>query len=821
MTKKTSLFLLLAILAFSFCFFGPRALPAGNHSGQIVKMKGLTSLYYVAADGKRYVFPNENIYRSWFTDYDDVVTISEEELIALPLGGNVLYRPGVLLVKITTDPKGYAVTKSGILRWRRTEAIARTLYGDSWNKLIDDVPDSFFTNYRVGDEIDDVAEFDPENEIEDIDNIDANHGLSSANSLRAHTRKCQVVGNARQCRLNDDDDDDSDNDSDIYIAGITVNDKGDKGYIDYADEIIINFSEAVDPASVNFGLTAGGYYASFDYNIIGAITVSEDGILTIKGIASFDLGSVDDSGQFAVKLSLSDSAKNLTVTVIAGSDIKIEDEDFEDARQIGGTVKDKTGNIMKEDSDIDTPNGTFGGEHVNDGIEPFISSIEVFNNGKDGYMDINDEIRVTYSERIDPESVNNDLKKGASVDNVAYNKTGGVDVDKNGILTVADIASFYVGDVSGAGRFGVSLSLDSEGEVLTIILKSGSDIKIDNEDLDDARQIGGTIEDRDGNEMESDPNIDDPSGSFVEDSQGSDPYITHVKVYNEGYTGYVDVDDRLVITFSEELDPQTINKNLAAGGSVSDIDLDKTGGVYINSDGIFTVTDILSFDIGEVAGGSNDFTVGLSLSSNGKILTITLTDGDSVGISSENFSHTTQIGGTIEDQRHNVMNAVNNIDDPNGTFGGDSVDTPPYITEIEVSNGGDSGNIDVGDRIAITFNEAIDPESANKNLKAGGYVQNVDDDDTGGVIVEDNGTLTISDIAKFYVGDADDEGEFKVKLSLNSIGNILTVTLSSGDDIELNYEDMDDAEQIDGTIEDRDGNKMEEDPRITDPIGNF
>ncbi|MFH0892436.1 MAG: hypothetical protein V1867_06690 [Candidatus Falkowbacteria bacterium] len=819
MTKKTSFFFLLAILALSFCFFGTRARAAGNHSGQIVKMRGLTSLYYVAADGKRYVFPNENIYRSWFTDYDDVVTLSEEELVGLPLGGNVLYRPGVLLVKITTDPKVYAVTKSGVLRWIKTETIARTLYGDSWNKLVDDVPDSFFTNYRVGDEIDDVAEFDPENEIEDIDNIDANYGLSSANSLRAHTRKCQVVGNARQCRINDDDD--SGNTSDLAITGITVNDKGDKGYIDYADEIIINFSEAVDPASINFGLTAGGYYTSFDYNIIGAITVSEDGVLTIKGVASFDLGSVDDSGQFAVKLSLSDSAKNLTVTVIAGSDIKIEDEDFEDARQIGGTVKDKAGNIMKEDYDIDAPNGTFGGEHVNDGIEPFISSIEVFNNGKDGYMDLNDEIRVTYSERIDPESVNNDLKKGASVDSVAYNKTGGVDVDKNGILTVADIASFYVGDVSVAGRFGVTLSLDSEGEVLTIILKSGSDIKIDNEDLDDARQIGGTIEDRDGNEMENDPNIDDPSGSFVEDSQGSDPYITHVKVYNEGYAGYVDVDDRLVITFSEELDPQTINKNLTAGGSVSDIDLDKTGGVYVNSDGIFTVTDILSFDIGEVAGGSNDFTVGLSLSSNGKILTVTITDGDSVGISSENFSQTTQIGGTIEDQRHNVMNAVNNIDDPNGTFGGDSADTPPYITEIEVNNGGDSGNIDVGDRIAITFNEAIDPKSVNKNLKAGSYVQNVDDDDTGGVIVEDNGTLTISDIAKFYVGDADDEGEFKVKLSLNSIGNILTVTLSSGDDIELNYEDMDDAEQTGGTIEDRDGYKMDDDPRITDPTGNF
>ena len=76
-------------------------------------------------------------------------TITDAELAALTIGGNVTYKPGVKMVKITTDPKVYAVDKGGSLRWVESEAIATSLYGATWNTKIDDVSDAF-VNYVVG-----------------------------------------------------------------------------------------------------------------------------------------------------------------------------------------------------------------------------------------------------------------------------------------------------------------------------------------------------------------------------------------------------------------------------------------------------------------------------------------------------------------------------------------------------------------------------------------------------------------------------------------------------------------------------------------------
>ena len=53
------------------------------------------------------------------------------------------------LIKITTDPKVYAVTKNGGLRWITSETIARQLYGDNWTSHVVDVDDSYFVNYRI------------------------------------------------------------------------------------------------------------------------------------------------------------------------------------------------------------------------------------------------------------------------------------------------------------------------------------------------------------------------------------------------------------------------------------------------------------------------------------------------------------------------------------------------------------------------------------------------------------------------------------------------------------------------------------------------
>nr|HPL22620.1 hypothetical protein [bacterium] len=123
---------------------------AAAQPGSLIKMNGLSSVYYLGADSKRYVFPNSTVYFSWYKDFSGVVTISQSELESYPLAANITMRPGTRLVKITTNPKVYAVEPGGTLRAIPDEATAVALYGSNWNKRVSDVADAFFTNYKTG-----------------------------------------------------------------------------------------------------------------------------------------------------------------------------------------------------------------------------------------------------------------------------------------------------------------------------------------------------------------------------------------------------------------------------------------------------------------------------------------------------------------------------------------------------------------------------------------------------------------------------------------------------------------------------------------------
>ncbi len=142
--------MVMTILAMSgLGMFSPNFANAAASAGDLIKMEGNTSVYYF--DGaKRFVFPNEATYFSWYSDFSGVVTIPSSELQSYLLGGNVVMRPGTKLVKITTDPKVYAVEANGVLRHVQTEAQAIALYGSNWATRVVDVPDAFFTNYSIG-----------------------------------------------------------------------------------------------------------------------------------------------------------------------------------------------------------------------------------------------------------------------------------------------------------------------------------------------------------------------------------------------------------------------------------------------------------------------------------------------------------------------------------------------------------------------------------------------------------------------------------------------------------------------------------------------
>jgi hypothetical protein len=121
--------------------------------GQLIK-GSLPAVYYIADDGRRYVFPNERIYFSWYEDFSEVETVDDADLADYQIGGNVTYRPGTRLIKLTNNPKVYAVEPGGVLRWVTTEAIARSLWGTEWAKRVDDLPDGFFPAYTLGNDLD-------------------------------------------------------------------------------------------------------------------------------------------------------------------------------------------------------------------------------------------------------------------------------------------------------------------------------------------------------------------------------------------------------------------------------------------------------------------------------------------------------------------------------------------------------------------------------------------------------------------------------------------------------------------------------------------
>ena len=191
-------------------------------------------------------------------------------------------------------------------------------------------------------------------------------------------------------------------------------------------------------------------------------------------------------------------------------------------------------------------------------------------------------------------------------------------------MTVKGIAGFDVGDVGGSGTFSARLSLSATGKVLTATITSGS-IKVNRESFNSANQIGGSVEDLSGNRMASAASIGDPSGTFGVNSSNNNrsPYITAIKISNEGSKGVIDNGDTIKLTFSKSIDPKSINAGLTAGGSVTGIASSQIGGVNVSSSGSVNISGIVAFDAGTVTNSGN-FISKLALDSSGMTLTITL-----------------------------------------------------------------------------------------------------------------------------------------------------------------------------------------------------
>jgi hypothetical protein len=136
-----------------------------------------TAVYYYASNGKRYVFPNEKTYFTWYPDFAHVKIIPLDQMSLVPIGGNVTYRPGTRMVKFQTDVKTYIVTRGGVLRWAKTEDVARGWFGADWNTAIDDVSEAFYINYKFGEPVENALDLVLDIIRNATQTIDADKGL--------------------------------------------------------------------------------------------------------------------------------------------------------------------------------------------------------------------------------------------------------------------------------------------------------------------------------------------------------------------------------------------------------------------------------------------------------------------------------------------------------------------------------------------------------------------------------------------------------------------------------------------------------------------
>jgi len=144
-------------------------------------IRGTTSpmVYYYAANGKRYVFTTKDVLASWYNTSQEIVAgsssmcykvqqLSDSDLAAIPIGGNVNIRPGTYLIKITSDPKLYVVTRGRVIRPLANNDLAAIIFPGSSSGRIRVVPDAFFTGYSQGQAITAASDYNPTTEYSTV-----------------------------------------------------------------------------------------------------------------------------------------------------------------------------------------------------------------------------------------------------------------------------------------------------------------------------------------------------------------------------------------------------------------------------------------------------------------------------------------------------------------------------------------------------------------------------------------------------------------------------------------------------------------------------
>jgi hypothetical protein len=122
-------------------------------AGEFIRGYSFNTIYYIDENNERRPFLDTNSFFTYADSFDEVVWVTDATLPTMTLGAPMLPKVGVVLVKIQSDPKVYAIDTGDVLRWVPTEEVAISLYGSAWADYVIDLESTTFARFSVGDDM--------------------------------------------------------------------------------------------------------------------------------------------------------------------------------------------------------------------------------------------------------------------------------------------------------------------------------------------------------------------------------------------------------------------------------------------------------------------------------------------------------------------------------------------------------------------------------------------------------------------------------------------------------------------------------------------
>jgi len=128
--------------------------------GWYVRSPDESTVWYIDENLERRMIPFDLALFTWIDDWDEVLWVTTATIFDVVISNNRSVKPGIILVKLDSDPSVYAVFDEDEddlepfeIRKLDSEMIAVMVYGFNWSDYVIDYPNQFWSDFYIGEPV--------------------------------------------------------------------------------------------------------------------------------------------------------------------------------------------------------------------------------------------------------------------------------------------------------------------------------------------------------------------------------------------------------------------------------------------------------------------------------------------------------------------------------------------------------------------------------------------------------------------------------------------------------------------------------------------